>query len=241
VKKKDIFAILVAAGEGLRWKASSPPFFKKKGKIFSPLGKTPLLIWALRVFDDSEDIKRVYLVLNKKDLEKGENLLLSYNIRKVERIIEGGKSRQESVYNALRAWEATEYFVLIHDGARPLINSSMIKELKEALLAHHEYSGAIFTLPVKDTLKLIEGREVKETLNRNKFCLVQTPQLFFKDIIVKAYDKWKDKLEDFSDDAGIVEKFGAKVLSLPGREENIKITTYSDLIIARGFLKWKRR
>lgn len=237
--RRDIFVIQVAAGEGKRWKASLPQGVnKKKRKPFFSLGDKPILVWSLLIFENNPYVDKIYLVLNKKDIRRGEELVSSYKLSKVKKILEGGESRQHSVYNALRVWDKQEEFVMIHDGVRPFVTHNMIIKLREALIKNEGYVGAILYLLPKDTVKYIKNnREVVKTLERKNLILAQTPQIFRKSPILQAYSKLEYRLKDFSDDSSIVELFG-KVLILEGEEKNIKITTYNDLLYADSLIRW---
>ena len=151
-----------------------------------------------------------------KDLEhifKGENI----------KLIEGGKTRQESVFNALRAADNPD-FVLIHDGARPLVEKEDIKKVIEKTI---EKGAAILAVKTVDTVKKVdEDGEIVETIDRSNLYNVQTPQGFRYDLILEAHKKYEG--ENFTDDAGMVEKTGGAVFVVEGNYNNFKITTPED-------------
>ncbi len=160
---------------------------------------------------------------------------MKYNFSKVQKIIDGGETRQDSVYNGLKALSPDVDIVVIHDGARPLVEETLIQDSIEAA----QKNGAVIAaIPLKDTVKKSQKNFfIKETLNREEIWRAQTPQTFKYDMILSAYHQaYKDKF-CATDDAAIVERYGHKVKMIIGSEENIKITTPFDIIIAENFLK----
>jgi len=164
-----------------------------------------------------------------------KNIILKYNFSKVQELVDGGETRQDSIYNGLKALDKDADIVVIHDGARPLVEESIIQDSIEKA---QEYGAAITVIPIKDTVKKSENNFfINKTLNREEIWRAQTPQTFKYDIILSAYNQaYKDKYLT-TDDAAIVERYGYKVKLIIGSEENIKITTPFDLIVADIFLK----
>ena len=219
---------MLAAGKGLRFSLKHP-------KPLVNLKHQPVIIYCLKVFNRHPEIKNIILVANA--LNKGHIIakLRQYKINKVTKVILGGRRRQDSVFSGLKALDAGTDLVLIHDGVRPFITqdmvSSLIKEAKKS-------SAAIAGVPVKATIKAVDSRKslvVSKTLDRKNLWEIQTPQVFRRDLILKAYKKFGRR--EVTDDAMLVEKLGAKVSVVLGSYNNIKITTAEDLVIAEAIAR----
>jgi len=226
-------AIIAAAGLGLRMQNAYPPQEAVVGKIFLPLLDKPLISWTVAIFECCFFINDIILVLNKADLQKGSRLRKSEGWRKVRHIIAGGSRRQDSVLSGLKLIKNSEW-VVIHDGARPLVTSRLIEEgIREA----SKSGAAIAAVPVKDTIKVSDSLgKVKETLSRKHLWAAQTPQVFRYDIIMRAYERD----EDVTDDSSLVEKTGVPVKIYMGSYDNIKVTTQQDMKMAEAILKGRR-
>jgi len=224
-----VVALIAAAGIGKRMNT-------KISKPFIPIFGRPILAYTIEKFEQCTFIEKIFLIVNQeeKDLCLKE-VILKYNFSKVQNLIAGGETRQDSVYNGLKNLDADTDIVVIHDGARPLIEKSIIKESIEVA---KEFSAAIVVIPLIDTVKRSnKDFFINETLNRQEIWRAQTPQTFKYDVILSSYHQaYKDKFYS-TDDAAIVEKYGHKVKMVIGSEENIKITTPFDIIIAENFLK----
>jgi 2-C-methyl-D-erythritol 4-phosphate cytidylyltransferase len=186
-------------------------------------------------------VRDIILVVNAGNSRSIISKIRQYRITKIRRIVEGGRRRQDSVYNALRVMDNRTDLVLIHDGVRPFIDketvSSVIKEAQDS-------GAAVMGVPVKATIKSVARSPVqpfarslfvKQTLNRENLWEIQTPQVFRKDLILKAYKRFGRG--EVTDDASLVEKSGAKVKIVKGSYANIKITTPEDLILAKAMAK----
>lgn len=224
-----VVALIAAAGLGKRMNA-------KINKPFIPIFGKPILAYTVEKFEKCKFIEKIYLIVNQEERDFcSKDIILKYNFSKVQELIEGGETRQDSVYNGLKVLGPDTDIVVIHDGARPLVEGAIIQESIEAA---QEYGAAIAAIPLKDTIK--KSRKdffINETLNREEIWRAQTPQTFRYDIILSAYHQaYKDKFFT-TDDAAIVERYGHKVKMIIGSEENIKITTPFDIIIAENFLK----
>ncbi|MFA5411186.1 MAG: 2-C-methyl-D-erythritol 4-phosphate cytidylyltransferase [Candidatus Omnitrophota bacterium] len=224
-----VSAIVLAAGKGLRLDPRIP-------KPLLKIGSRPVIIHSLETLNKHPRVKEIIVAVNAQNQKKIVNKIKRYRITKVSRIVLGGKERQDSVRNALKAVACSAGLVLIHDAARPFITGERISALiKEA----QSRGAAILGVPVKATIKEIHGKSrVKKTLKRENLREIQTPQVFRKDLILEAYRKFGDS--PVTDDAALVEKLGAGVSVVLGSYENIKITTPADLAIAEAFLGQKR-
>ena len=146
------------------------------------------------------------------------------------RFTEGGNTRQQSVYNGLLACDCD--YVIIHDGARPMITTEMINVCIEMVKDMNALTVATKTI---DTIKEVEHGKIVRTIDRAKLYNTQTPQAFEYNLIKKAHEKLKDK--NFTDDAGMLEELGETIYILDGSYKNIKITTQIDIETAKIYLK----
>ena len=211
-----ISAIVLAGGRGKRMNYhKSKQFIEIKGK--------PVLVYTLEKFIYNKSIDVDYC---KKEV------LQRYSL-KVDRIVIGGKERQDSVFNALEAMEKAD-IVLIHDGARPFINEKIIEEgIKYANI----YGAAAPGVTPKDTIKVKNEDNISvDTPDRNMLVAVQTPQCFKYDEIYQCHRKIKEENAIVTDDTSVVERYGHKVYLYEGDYTNIKITTPEDLILAERLI-----
>jgi 2-C-methyl-D-erythritol 4-phosphate cytidylyltransferase len=157
-------------------------------------------------------------------------------MRKPLLIVDGGKRRQDSVLNCLKALDPACDMVLVHDSARPFIDHELVSRVIEGVSA----SGAcICGVPVKGTVKRVAGLYVDETIDRSTLWEIQTPQGFTKDVILKAYERYGDA--DVTDDASLVERLGVRVKVVPGSYWNIKVTTPEDIVLGQAIAKCRKR
>ena len=217
-----IGGVIVAAGTSQRMAGIN--------KLFVPLGGKPLLAWSVDTCQRCSLIQQIVLVLNDKDLARGEKLKEERDWSKVT-LCPGGARRQDSVREGLRRIRDCD-LVMIHDGARPFLTLDLIEEGLEIV---GETGAAVAAVPVKDTIKLVaDGRLVGETLQRDKLWAAQTPQMFSFDVITRAYENLPVEV---TDDATAVECLGYKVQLYMGDYRNIKVTTAEDLALARIIAK----
>lgn len=226
-------AIVLAGGQGKRMQS-------KIQKQYMELKGYPVLYYSLKEFEES-DVDGVVLVVEKGEISYCQKEIIEkYGFQKVVAIVEGGKERYESVYYGLKAIESGDY-VLIHDGARPLLTQAIIKDSIEGVKKHR---ACVVGMPVKDTIKVIDKEGfAKETPDRSTLWLMQTPQSFTVPLVTKAYEEMM-KVEDntITDDAMVVEKYGNHPIKLlKGSYENIKITTPEDLMVAECLLSMRIR
>ena len=223
----DNVVLIVAGGKGKRMGA-------KVSKQFIEIEEKPILYYTLLRFEKCKNIDSIVLVLPKEEIEfSRENIIERYSFKKVKRIVSGGKERQDSVYNGLRAIEHCNV-VLIHDGARPFVEDRIIEEGIEWA---EKYGAAACGVKPKDTIKVIDSCGFSDhTLNREELFCVQTPQCFRYDTILKAHEYIKDKGLIVTDDTRAVELIGHKVFLYEGSYENIKITTPEDLVFAENLI-----
>jgi 2-C-methyl-D-erythritol 4-phosphate cytidylyltransferase len=223
-----IAVIIPAAGTGQR-------LGYKTGKPYIKLNNKALLSYCLDVFEKTPAITEIIIVAEKDQLQRAKNLVKRYGLAKVKAIVCGGKTRSESVRNALEALDKNTDYVLIHDAARPFVNRKLIENCIQAVI---KYKAIICAVPCAATIKSADKNlNVSATLDRNNLWQVQTPQAFSYQLIVRAYEKTKGKNIEFFDDASLVEKIPYKVKIIPGFNNNIKITTKEDLNLAKAIIK----
>ena len=228
-----ITAIVLAAGSGSRMKSKTKKqFMEIKGK--------PVIWYSLFEFEKSR-VDEIILVTGKEDIDYcKKEIVEKYNLKKIKNVVAGGSERYESVYNGLK--EVTGNIVLIHDGARPLINNEIIERSIEGTI---KSDACVVGVPVKDTIKRAnkEG-SIIDTPNRSELWITQTPQSFKTDLVKMAYKKMKEELEkgnttlNITDDAMVVEEFTTnQVRFVQGDYKNIKVTTPEDIDIAELFIE----
>ena len=221
-----ISAIVLAGGRGKRMNYhKSKQFIEIKGK--------PVLVYTLEKFIYNKSIDEVILVLPEDEVDYCKKEILQKYSLKVDRIVIGGKERQDSVFNALEAMEKAN-IVLIHDGARPFISEKIIEEgIKYANI----YGAAAPGVTPKDTIKIKNEDNISvDTPDRNTLVAVQTPQCFKYDYIYQCHRKIKEENAIVTDDTSVVERYGHKVYLYEGDYTNIKITTPEDLILAERLI-----
>ena len=201
-------------------------------KIFADLDGEPVLAHTVTVFETCGDVDQIVIVLAKHNMERGQKLASESGWSKVVAVCEGGERRQDSVVKGLECLKDCQW-VLIHDGARPLVTAEIIER---GLEAAEEAGAAIAAVPVVDTIKVAgENMMVQGTPPRQSLWSVQTPQVFRFDIINDAYHQLRFEV---TDDSTAVERLGHKVKIYQGSYDNIKITSPDDLVIA-GLL-WRK-
>lgn len=228
-----IAAIVLAAGRGKRMNSDIH-------KQYLLLKEKPVLYYSLRAFEQSE-VDTVILVTGKGEIPYCEKEIVEkYGFQKVERVIEGGSERYHSVYEGLKALPKDTEYVLIHDGARPMLTETIIGNTIKAV---QEHKACVVGMPVKDTIKITDEKQfAAQTPNRANVWAVQTPQAFSYDIVWRAYSALMEHEIPVTDDAMVVETFLQYPVKLvEGSYQNIKITTPEDLLIAETFLDFKEK
>ncbi len=214
---------VVAAGESRRMGGID--------KMFVSLGGLPLLTHCLKTFNDSPSVDAIVIATSRHNIENVERLVSNSGMTKVERLVEGGARRRDSVLSALQALRGND-IVLVHDGARPFVDEPTIERAVSAAL---ESGAASVAVPVKDTIKVSNpDMSVKETPPRDSLWAAQTPQAFEYGLIVKAHTRIQ---HDTTDDAAMIEAIGHPVKLVMGSYDNIKVTTPEDLYIAEAILR----
>ncbi len=231
----EIGAVVLAAGQGKRMDAGiAKQFMELKGK--------PLICHALEAFEKSP-VDSIILVTGSESIDYCKNeIVRAYGFSKVTNVVPGGKERYDSVYEGLKAFRSGSVpdYVLIHDGARPLISGTVIKRVIEAVKQH---PACVAGMPVKDTIKISNADGfASDTPERRHLWQIQTPQAFRFDLILNAYERMmrlQEEKERITDDAMVVETMTPCLVKLvEGDYRNIKVTTPEDLLIAEAFLSY---
>jgi 2-C-methyl-D-erythritol 4-phosphate cytidylyltransferase len=214
---RNYHVVIPAAGQGKRMNAG-------KNKQFLKIDNEPLLIHTLRVFEEDLLCTEIILAVNKQEIEQIQELINEYNITKAVRIVEGGKERQQSVFEGLKAIKGNPV-VLIHDGARPFIRHEVIHHLVEAA---YDKGAAVTGVPVKDTIKLVEQKQITQTIDRSSLWSVQTPQAFHLEEIRYAHEMAERDGFLGTDDASLMEYL------------NRPVEIVQDLLFAEAIIKKRK-
>ena len=217
-------AVIVAAGTASRMQGID--------KVMAQLGGEPMILRTVRAFQNCEVIKEIVIVTREDLVEKIQTLCARYT--KVKAVSVGGADRAESVRKGLKLLSPKVRLAAIHDGARPLITDEVIDR---TVRAAHRYGAAAPGVPMKDTVKIVQGGFVKSTPDRSTLQAVQTPQIFDIDLLMGALEKAKKDSATITDDCSAVELMGMPVKMVEGDERNIKVTTPMDLKVAECLLE----
>lgn len=232
IKKTKTVAIIPSGGSGKRMRATTTE--AGRGKNYMPLLGKSVLAHTLLIFEASAEIDAIIVVLPEGDEEYVRTEIIGpLSIKKVARIVRGGKERQDSVRAGLDALPEGTGLVAVHDGARALVTGQV---LERTVKAARVSGAAICGVPVKDTIKEVLDGRVKRTVKREKLSAIQTPQVFKAEILLDAYREAEKDGFIGTDCSSLVERTGAVVSVVDGDYENIKITTAEDLITADRIL-----
>ena len=217
-----ITAIIPAAGDGERFGE------KKQLKL---LNGRPLIFHTIQPFVKSELINEIIVVVPKDNVNQlSRDFKSTITSKKIE-VVEGGKTRQQSVYNGLRISDKESKLICVHDGVRPFVTIDLIEKVIKASMQH---DGAILAAPSTDTIKKVMEDQILETLPREKIWRAQTPQVFSKPALKEAIEIAVDEKLEGTDEASILEKIGYQIGFVEGSSFNIKITKKEDWIFAKA-------
>ncbi|PZU98375.1 MAG: 2-C-methyl-D-erythritol 4-phosphate cytidylyltransferase [Pseudanabaena sp.] len=219
--------LIPAAGSGKRMGAD-------RNKLLLPLMGKPILQWTLEAAIASDAIAWIGVMAQPVDYEDFKLIFGNVGSSKPIRLIQGGLTRQASVFNGLLTLPPDCSHVLIHDGARCLATPDLFDRCDDAL---QKMQGFIAAVPVKDTIKVVNGLTIINTPNRDQLWAAQTPQGFQADLIKNAHLTAQELGWEVTDDAALFEKVGLAVQIVMGEETNLKVTTHQDLAIAEFILK----
>ena len=217
-------AVIVAAGNASRMGGID--------KVMAALNGEPMIVRTVRTFQNCDAVKEIVIVTRDDLIPKITSLCGKFD--KVRAVVVGGKDRPESVKNGLSMLSKKVKLAAIQDGARPLTTDAVIDR---TIRAAHTYGAAAPAIPVKDTVKVVEGGIVTTTPDRNTLKAIQSPQVFDIDLLKGALQKAFEDGAVITDDCSAVELLGYKVKIVEGDERNIKVTTPMDLKIAELLLE----
>lgn len=224
INQNSVTAVILVAGNSTR-------YGQNRNKNFERLNGKMVLEYSLNAFNTNNYIDNIIIVSKEDEKETVKKVIEEQNLKKEVTIVIGGKTRQESVYNAIS--KTASDIVIIHDGARPMIKQKYISDCIEAM---ETIKGATIGVKSKDTIKITdENNIVIETTKRANTWLIQTPQCFDRKTLINMHEKYKN--EECTDDCMILEKENYKVKIIEGDYTNIKITTYEDINIIAELMK----
>ena len=225
-KEPHCSAVIVAAGSSERMGSD---------KLTAELGGIPVLARTLRVFEACAMVDEIVVVTRADRIEEIAELCKSHGISKVSKVLAGGATRVESALVGVSEVQPKAPLIAIHDGARPLVTAELIERTVRAAREHY---AAVPVIPSTDTLKAVDAKGfVVGTVDRASTFRVQTPQVFKADFIKGALTKAMEKNLPLTDDCSAVEMMGVRTMTVPGDEDNIKLTTPRDMILAEAILR----
>ncbi len=224
-KKAPVVSVVIAsAGNSTRMKT-------KNSKQFLEIDQKPIIAYTIDAFEKSQLVKDIVIVARECDILYMWDIVKSYGFKKVTDIVPGGETRTESVKNGIVRTQGE--FVAIHDGARPCIQTQTIDS---AIISAFKDKAVVVGCPVTDTLKSVnENGIISATVDRSSLWQMQTPQIFEKELILKAYQQ--GDTSGATDDCMLLESIGVKITVVNGDRRNIKVTVPEDLTIAKAILK----
>ena len=221
-----VSVIIAAGGKGRRMGAD-------KNKVFLDLNGKEILAHTISAFEKNENTDEIIIVTADEDIKTVENIICREGFKKITAVTEGGKERQDSVYNGLIC--AKGEYVVIHDGARCLITDENITAV---INDAKKYGAAALGVKGKDTLKTVDKNGmIISTVDREKTVHIQTPQVFLREEIMDLHKKIKENGIAVTDDCSVFEHFGKKVYVTEGSYDNIKLTTPEDIITGCEILR----
>ncbi len=226
-------AILPAAGLSTRMGSTTAGLERKQ---FLELHGVPVFLHTLRQFDACREIQAIYLALRIEDQTRVRECLAQTRLRLPVQIVEGGETRQDTVWTALQQAPRDTELVAVHDAVRPLVDADLIRR---ALAAAERLGAVIAAVAAVDTVKQVERAGAAEnearivtTLPRERIVLAQTPQVFRYELLRRAFEKAASDGFHGTDESSLIEHLGEPVYAIPGSARNLKITTPADLALA---------
>jgi 2-C-methyl-D-erythritol 4-phosphate cytidylyltransferase len=229
--KYKITAIITAAGSGKRFRKNRKNTLPKQ---FVKLNGKPVILYSLQVFQNNKNIEEIIISANEKYFDLIHDIAVKNSISKLTCIVGGGKTRFESVRNAvLQIENAKNKLVIVHDAARPNIDNILIDNL---LAGIKNCDGIIPGFSITETIKRCKKNMVIETIDRENLFIIQTPQLFSYKSLISSYLKCGNRV-NFTDESALIENAGYKVNITNGKIGNIKLTNQDDLTGLKMLLK----
>ncbi|WP_421772882.1 2-C-methyl-D-erythritol 4-phosphate cytidylyltransferase [Gracilimonas sp.] len=223
--------IIPAAGSGERMGSDIP-------KPFIKVGDKTILEHTISRFLEVPDVAQIIIATSKNYIPTIKSMFEKLATDIQLNVVEGGSERQFSIYNALKLVSAECELVAVHDAVRPFVRRQLIEECCEYALS---VGGAVLGVPAKDTIKKVDADKViKSTPDRSVLWQAQTPQVFQKGLLVKAYESALEESFIGTDDASLVERIGGTIQMVEGDRENLKITYPVDLKVAELILGVKK-
>lgn len=226
--KRTVTAIILVAGNSTR-------FGQNRNKNFEVIEGKEVLLYSLEKFNDNSLVDDIIIACKKDEEDRVREISEKVDLKKRLSFIEGGASRQESVYNAITKTDSD--IVIIHDGARPMIKDRFITECIEQM---DNFKGVSIAVRSKDTIKITDDDGiVKETTFRKNTWVIQTPQCFDRCELLQMHEKYMGD-ETVTDDCMLLERSGNKVKLVEGEYSNIKVTTYDDVNLVSSYISMEK-
>lgn len=229
-------AVIFAGGSGVRMGAGIP-------KQFLEINGKPIIIHTLQLFQYHDKIDKIYLSVLDEYIPYMQELVEEYRLRKVAKVLPGGETAQDSIYNALKTAEAendADSVVLIHDGVRPFVSYEVISDNIESV---KKYGNGITCTPCYETIMISrDGEQVEKVPYRKETFAAQAPQSFYLKDIIAAHDKVRStpgRYENMVDACTIIRSQGIEAHMVMGNRGNIKVTTPEDVYMFRALLQYK--
>ena len=231
-KRPFCTALVAAAGSSTRMGGGV-------SKLMLPLEGIPVLARTLQALDLAQRVDAIVIAAREEDIVPFSQLCRTYGISKPVKVVRGGENREASVLCAALEADPRTRLLAVQDGARPLVTPELIDAVVEAA---ERCNAAAPAVPLKDTVKVVRDGAVVETLDRSTLAAVQTPQVFEADLLKAALQSALEAGAQLTDDCSAVERLGKVVYLVEGSEENLKITTPVDLVVAAAILRerWDR-
>ena len=224
LNNKSVTAVILVAGNSTR-------FGQNRNKNFEVINGKEILLYSLEVFDNNDFVDDIIIAGKENEMEIIKQIAAKTILTKPLKFVVGGSSRQESVYNCIKTTSSD--IVIIHDGARPMIKDKFVTECIDAM---NEFKGVTVGVKSKDTIKITDDNGiVKETTVRKNTWLIQTPQCFDRKKLIEMHEKFMGD-ESVTDDCMLMERSGEKVKLIEGDYSNIKVTTFDDINLVKGYL-----
>lgn len=221
----SVSVIIAAAGSASRMNGIPKQLYRLCGK--------PVIAYSLEVFQKMEQVSEIIISARSEHMDMIKGIVSEYNITKVKAVAEGGETRQQSVVNALKYVSRETGLIAVHDAARPLVREKYIAQcIRDAEI----FGGAALGVPVKDTIKEVEGGLVTDTPDRRRLYITQTPQIFKKQKYFEGVNFAAENGLDFTDDCQLAEAVGVKICMTPSDYFNIKLTTPEDIAVAEALI-----
>lgn len=223
-------AVIFAGGIGKRMNSNGVP------KQFLKLNGKEIIIYTLEIFEKSQEIDAIVIACLEEKIGELQELVKKYDLKKVVRIVKGGKTGQESIYNGIVAAKEIskkdkKSIVLIHDGVRPLINQKVIID---SIRCVEKNKNAITVAPAIETIIKTKQGKIEDIFERNNCFLARAPQSFYLNDILEVHEKARLEKKEFIDSASLMKCYGYKLYIVEGPSENIKITTPIDFYIFKA-------